>query len=164
MSLWNFWTSPLWLFVWWVATPGYPILTFSNGLHKKISQGMQQTKWWRCICIPNRSSHPLIKISSMQVSLMRSLFEAHHSAPIDGQFNEVGWQRIIASYYYSIYKNSLMLYILKQFFSKHSADLNLRDTNMLMNESRAASGRQFCNMDWFVEVHIGLVPYRYLEF
>ena len=41
----------------------------------------------------------------MQVNLMRTLFEAHRSGPIDGQFSEVGWQRIIASYYYGMYKN-----------------------------------------------------------
>lgn len=126
---------------------------------------MQQTKWERGNRILNWSSHPLITISSMQVSLMRTLFEAHRSGPIDGQFSEVGWQRIIASYYYGInVVQKLMLYNLKQKASKHSANLHFSDANIPMNELRAAPGGQPCNRNRFVKVHTGLVPSRYLEF
>ena len=120
----------------------YPIPIFPTGCTGKHLK--ECSKHNGSVAIAFRIGHPIHSSqvsSTMQVSLMRTLFEAHRSGLIDGQFSGVGWQRIIASYYYHGINvtEKLMLYNLKQKTSKHSANLHFSDTKYFNKRIKSSS-------------------------
>ena len=121
----------------------YPIPIFPTGCTGKCLK--ECSKQNGSVAIAFRIGHPIHSSqvsSTMQVSLMRTLFEAHRSGLIDGQFSGVGWQRIIASYYYHGINviEKLMLYNLKQKKLRNTLPIYISVIlNISINELRAAA-------------------------
>ena len=116
---------------------------FSDGLHRKMSQGMQQTKWERGNCIPNWSSHPLITsiqyyASEPHEDTLRSTSVRAHRWTVQ-RSGMATYHCVILLSWYQCYRKTDVVYSQTKKTSKHSVNLHFGDTNISMNELRAAA-------------------------